>query len=956
MTDQGARHNSGAQLPIPTPAHAAKLDLLPYTSAANHVEPVEPSTTLEHGSSSPTLDQYHFSPAQNQTRRHSLVKAPQSPLPTLAPIHPQYDISPPGTRLGGLGLGSGARKVSADNLSAMRFLDVEPAPNNTLSLEGTYDNVSMKEDGVGIQDTDLQNRPVSGYTASEKEMAVLGLAALDGVQEDAEEEDEESAIQSEVQGASDLTAPRRPKSVKRAHKVPAAKPSEGSSDKRFLCYICIKLFTRRRSVRDHIKKIHNDTEFDVARAIEVTVDPETGESIVPLSELVKTLPSSSGGQQAQESVSRSASRASSVETNHFSTPAPVAGKKRSAAEMGPAHTTASKKKGTAKPKPLNTSVKKVKSEIDSSTEGASAFRSPSGTPVSSRVSKPPVAPKMKKQPSMSLASSPVPSDRMSLAPATDDEAEDEGQKAYLPAGEADENENDNEPDNDNEVFCICRKGDNHTWMIACDGGCEDWFHGKCVNIQERDGDLIDKYICPNCEEKGGGQTTWKRMCRRVECRKPARVLADPPSKYCTDECKKRFWVGMVKRSDPNAIVSEDGLMIIGTTANQKSQQPKKQKPKKAKDDEEYNATTNEDETDYPERSVKHSPSRKKKTSMSPTINKRRQNDNLGKDTISSNDEDDDDDNDPPLPTRGGALTVGDIKMLINQAKTVEEIRQLGQKPPTPPYTSDAEAEAEAGAALPPNSSTTTPAQPPRPQSNQFPYYPEELSQLSHLSSRKRDLTAQLHLLGDQDKFLAMVKTRSAAVVEALDLGPGSKVKKKKNATATTSGTSTNSNSNGNSNKKNICGFDARLSWSAAEFQEWRATEPGSRALARGWLDVDDGYDGGDDDGDDDADGADDDDDAADGDADGDGNRSGDGKQQQQKRQQQQQHQRNGVCIRNKCPRHREWRRLVASEHKFEEEGVRRLMRKVEAERREVRERAAVRVLSGGGGGGLNKET
>jgi hypothetical protein len=32
-------------------------------------------------------------------------------------------------------------------------------------------------------------------------------------------------------------------------------------------------------------------------------------------------------------------------------------------------------------------------------------------------------------------------------------------------------------------------------MIGCDGECEDWFHGKCVNIDPRDASLIDKYIC-----------------------------------------------------------------------------------------------------------------------------------------------------------------------------------------------------------------------------------------------------------------------------------------------------------------------------------------------------------------------------------------------------------------------------------------------------------------------------
>ena len=57
-------------------------------------------------------------------------------------------------------------------------------------------------------------------------------------------------------------------------------------------------------------------------------------------------------------------------------------------------------------------------------------------------------------------------------------------------------DNDEEDDeSDNELYCICRKGDDHTWMIACDGGCDDWFHGRCVGIDQRDGNLIDRFIC-----------------------------------------------------------------------------------------------------------------------------------------------------------------------------------------------------------------------------------------------------------------------------------------------------------------------------------------------------------------------------------------------------------------------------------------------------------------------------
>ena len=48
------------------------------------------------------------------------------------------------------------------------------------------------------------------------------------------------------------------------------------------------------------------------------------------------------------------------------------------------------------------------------------------------------------------------------------------------------------------MYCICRKPDNGTFMIGCDGTCDDWFHGKCVGVEEKNKILIDKYLCPNC--------------------------------------------------------------------------------------------------------------------------------------------------------------------------------------------------------------------------------------------------------------------------------------------------------------------------------------------------------------------------------------------------------------------------------------------------------------------------
>ncbi|KAG0123262.1 hypothetical protein HOY82DRAFT_250731 [Tuber indicum] len=85
-----------------------------------------------------------------------------------------------------------------------------------------------------------------------------------------------------------------------------------------------------------------------------------------------------------------------------------------------------------------------------------------------------------------------------------------------------------------ELYCICREPDSGKWMIACDGECDDWYHGECVKVAEQDGELIDKYYCPRCTHKGYGRTTWKRKCRLTTCRRPADASKRPPSKYCND--------------------------------------------------------------------------------------------------------------------------------------------------------------------------------------------------------------------------------------------------------------------------------------------------------------------------------------------------------------------------------------------------------------------------------------
>lgn len=163
----------------------------------------------------------------------------------------------------------------------------------------------------------------------------------------------------------------------------------------------------------------------------------------------------------------SESRASSLDRSSPSAPSKAgASAKRSSSS--------SAKKGTATKKPP---AKKRK--LDNDTESVDERRS--NTPSSSRATKGPTA---KKQGSSSLTGSPAPEQPKKGA-------KKGSRSASAVAPEAD----DDEEEDSAEVFCICRKPDNHTWMIGCDGGCEDWFHGKCVNIDPKDSELIDKYIC-----------------------------------------------------------------------------------------------------------------------------------------------------------------------------------------------------------------------------------------------------------------------------------------------------------------------------------------------------------------------------------------------------------------------------------------------------------------------------
>ncbi|XP_023691674.1 CXXC-type zinc finger protein 1-like isoform X2 [Paramormyrops kingsleyae] len=52
------------------------------------------------------------------------------------------------------------------------------------------------------------------------------------------------------------------------------------------------------------------------------------------------------------------------------------------------------------------------------------------------------------------------------------------------------------------VYCICRKPDINCFMLEC-GSCNEWFHGDCINVTEKMGEVIQEWFCEKCQSKDG---------------------------------------------------------------------------------------------------------------------------------------------------------------------------------------------------------------------------------------------------------------------------------------------------------------------------------------------------------------------------------------------------------------------------------------------------------------------
>jgi hypothetical protein len=69
-------------------------------------------------------------------------------------------------------------------------------------------------------------------------------------------------------------------------------------------------------------------------------------------------------------------------------------------------------------------------------------------------------------------------------------------------------------EDDGKIYCVCRQPYNPSlWMIACDV-CNDWYHGKCVQITATQARKIKVYVCAKCSAKTGKSIQYKTPKKR----------------------------------------------------------------------------------------------------------------------------------------------------------------------------------------------------------------------------------------------------------------------------------------------------------------------------------------------------------------------------------------------------------------------------------------------------------
>ena len=222
--------------------------------------------------------------------------------------------------------------------------------------------------------------------------------------------------------------------------------------------------------------------------------------------------------------------------------------------------------------------------------------------------------------------------------------------------------------------------------------------------------------------------------------------------------------------------------------------------------------------------------------------------------------------------RGGVLRPGELKALVDGVKDVRDFHMLGEGVLSPPNSASPDGKGN--------------------KKERITYTEEEAAELEHIAKKRETLIARRAMLNDRDKFVTIVEARHKAVLAELKETDKS--------------------------LKDVCGYDARLTWCDEEFDQWRSSAEGQKALQTNTLapppppkfgtsNAETNGTGPEDDGDEVG---------------------------------------RGVCKKKRCERHRAWLKNQQQDNAFEKDQARQGLRRLEHDEKGVKDRAMVRSLEG----------
>ena len=225
---------------------------------------------------------------------------------------------------------------------------------------------------------------------------------------------------------------------------------------------------------------------------------------------------------------------------------------------------------------------------------------------------------------------------------------------------------------------------------------------------------------------------------------------------------------------------------------------------------------------------------------------------------------------------GGVLKPSELKALADRSKDLDAFRSLGDGVLSPPPTASPEGDDV--------KMKTAEIEKPQPT-----YTAEETAQLENITQKKDRCRARRKLLDDRDKLLLLITARAKNVLAEM---------KEQDKSV-----------------NNICGYDSRLTWSEDEFNEWRSSPEGQKALQKdGVLEAPIPKE------------------------------KEEGNEASKDAEKEEEEVGRGVCKKKRCERHKAWLKLQQQDNLFEKDQARQEMRKLEAEERGLRDRAMIRCL------------